>query len=74
MSNELYNNEQLSPEQQQQLQQDLNATILAMAQNPSDAENYHNLAKLYAMNNSFDKVISVYDSLLSIHPDDSQAL
>lgn len=45
-----------------------------MAQNPSDAENYHNLAKLYAMDNKFDKVISVYESLLNIHPDDSQAL
>ena len=58
----------------QQLEQDLNTTILAMAQDPTNAQNYHNLARLYALDEKYDKVTSVYESLLNIHPDDSLAL
>ena len=70
MSEQIDKNEQL----QKDIQHDLNTTIMAMAQDPGNAQNYHTLAKLYAMDNKFDKVISVYESLLNIHPDDGQAL
>ena len=70
MSEKEINKEQL----QKEIDQELNSTILAMAQDPSNADNYHTLAKLYAMDNKFDKVISVYESLLNLHPNDSQAL
>ena len=66
---EIYNNSVKgnSMDKQEQLQQDinrdLNSTILAMAQDPSKAENYHDLAKLYAMDNKFDKVFGKRKSM-----------
>ena len=47
MSEKEINKEQL----QKEIDQELNSTILAMAQDPSNADNYHTLAKLYAMDN-----------------------
>ena len=43
-------------------------TVLKMALNPKNAEHYHELAKYYAADNQYEKVISVYESLLAFMP------
>jgi tetratricopeptide (TPR) repeat protein len=49
-------------------------TVLKMAIEPNNTENYHELAKYYAMASEYEKVISVYESLLQIDSKDMQAL
>ena len=57
-----------------ELEQAIEKTVLKMALDPKNVENYHELAKYYAMDNQFEKVISVYESLLDIDPKDIQTL
>ena len=52
----------------------INEAIMAMAKDPKNAENYHTLAELYLQQQNYDKVMSVLESLLTVHPDDVQAL
>src|SRR5574344_37822 len=49
-------------------------TVLKMALEPNNTDNYHELAKYYAMDNQYEKVVSVYESLLNIDPKDMQTL
>ena len=49
-------------------------TVLKMAMEPKNTDNYHELAKYYALDNQYEKVISVYESLLEIDPNDIQTL
>ena len=49
-----------------ELKQNIQKTVLAMARDPKNTEHYHELAKYYAMQEDYDKVISIYDTLLSI--------
>ena len=59
MSEKEINKEQL----QKEIDQELNSTILAMAQDPSNADNYHTLAKLYAMDNLLACILMpIYDN------------
>ena len=48
--------------------------VLKMALEPNNTDYYHELAKYYAMDNQYEKVISVYESLLEIDPKDMQTL
>ena len=48
--------------------------ILEMAKNPQDAEGYHRLSELYLAQQDYDKVMSVLESLLTVHPNDERAL
>ena len=47
----------------------INEAIMAMAKDPKNAENYHTLAELYLQQQNYDKVMSVLESLLTVHPD-----
>ena len=49
----------------QEIAKKIQATVLLMAKDPKNTEHYHDLAKYYAMNNEFEKVASVYESLFS---------
>ena len=56
------------------LGQRINDAIMAMAKDPQNAEHYHTLSELYLEQQDYDKVMSVLESLLTIHPKDVQAL
>ena len=58
----------------QELNKNIEKTVLKMALEPNNVALYHELAKYYAMDNQFEKVISVYESLLAIDKNDMQAL
>ena len=57
-----------------ELNKAIEKTVLKMAIEPKNTEHYHELAKYYAMDNQYEKVISVYESLLEIDSKDVQAL
>ena len=57
-----------------ELNKAIEKTVLKMALEPNNTEHYHELAKYYAMDNQYEKVISVYESLLEIDPKDLQTL
>ncbi len=57
-----------------EIKKQIDETIMKMAMEPTNPDHYHALANLYALDNNFDKVASVYESLLSIKPDDVNAL
>ena len=52
----------------------IDETMLKMAHEPENTANYHELARLYALQGKYDNVVSIYESLLNIHPNDSQAI
>ena len=52
----------------------INDLIMAMAKDPQNIENYHKLSELYLQMEDYDRVMSVLESLLTIKPDDVQAL
>jgi tetratricopeptide (TPR) repeat protein len=56
------------------IKKSIQKTVLAMAREPRNTEHYHELAKYYAMQEDYDKVVSVYESLLNIDPQDEQAI
>ena len=56
------------------IEKKIQETVLLMAKEPKNTDYYHDLAKYYAMEGSFDKVTSVYESLIEIDPKDIQAL
>ena len=58
----------------EELDKQINEAIMAMAKEPQNAEHYHKLAELYLNQQNYDKVMSVLESLLAIHPNDVQAL
>ena len=58
----------------QELEKAIQKTVLKMALEPNNTEHYHELAKFYALDNQYEKVISVYESLLDIDPKDMQTL
>ena len=49
-----------------ELNKAIEKTVLKMALEPNNTDHYHELAKYYAMDNQYEKVISVYESLLEI--------
>ena len=53
-----------------ELDRAIEKTVLKMAMEPKNTEHYHELAKYYALDNQYEKVISVYESLLEIDPKD----
>ena len=57
-----------------ELEKSIEKVVLKMAMDPKNTEHYHELAKYYAMDNQYEKVISVYESLLDIDPKDMQTL
>ena len=57
-----------------EIEKAIEKTVLKMALEPNNTEHYHELAKYYAMNNQYEQVISVYESLLEIDPKDMQTL
>ena len=57
-----------------ELNKAIEKTVLKMAMEPKNTEHYHELAKYYAMDNQYEKVISVYESLLELDPKDLQTL
>ena len=57
-----------------ELEKAIEKTVLKMAMDPKNTEHYHELAKYYAMDNQYEKVISVYESLLELDPKDLQTL
>ena len=57
-----------------ELNKAIEKTVLKMALEPKNTDHYHELAKYYAMDNQYEKVISVYESLLEIDPKDLQTL
>ena len=61
-------------ENQEEIRQSIQKVVLAMARDPKNTENYHELAKYYALQEDYDKVISVYESLLEIDREDEQAI
>ena len=56
------------------VEKEIKDTILAIAKEPKNVENYHTLANLYAIDSKFDNMISTYETLLQIKPDDVLAL
>ena len=56
------------------LDKQINDAIMEMAKDPQNAKHYHKLSELYLEQQNYDKVMSVLESLLQIHPDDVQAL
>ena len=56
------------------LDKQINDAVMAMAKDPQNADHYHRLSELYLQQQNYDKVMSVLESLLQIHPDDIQAL
>ena len=60
--------------EKKELDRAIEKTVLKMALEPTNVVHYHELAKLYAMDNQYEKVISVYESLLDIDPKDLQTL
>ena len=52
----------------------INDLIMAMAKDPQNIDNYHKLSELYLQMEDYDRVMSVLESLLTIKPDDVQAL
>ena len=60
--------------EKQNLNTQINETMLAMAKEPKNVELYHKLSELYLELQDYDKVMSVLDSLLAIAPDDVRAL
>ncbi len=56
------------------LNKQIEDAILAMAKDPQNTENYHKLSKLYLEQQDYDKVMSVLESLLTISPNDVEAL
>ena len=61
-------------ENKQELEKQINETVLEMAKDPKNTEIYHKLSRLYLELQDYDKVMSVLDSILSINPNDVQAL
>ena len=61
-------------ENQEEIRKSIQKVVLAMAKEPNNTENYHELAKYYAIQEDYDKVISIYETLLSIDPEDEQAI
>jgi len=59
---------------EQEIKQAIQKTVIALAKEPQNAEHYHELAKYYAMQEQYDKVISIYESLLAFNPNDMEAL
>ena len=58
----------------QELNKQIEDAILAMAKDPQNIANYHTLSKLYLELQDYDKVMSVLESLLTISPNDVEAL
>ena len=56
------------------LDRQIEDAILAMAKDPKNTANYHTLSKLYLEKQDYDKVMSVLESLLTIEPNDVEAL
>ena len=56
------------------LDRQIEDAILAMAKDPKNTANYHTLSKLYLEKQDYDKVMSVLESLLTIEPNDGEAL
>ena len=52
----------------------INDLIMAMAKDPQNIDNYHKLSEFYLQMEDYDRVMSVLESLLTIKPDDVQAL
>ena len=61
-------------ENEAEIKQSIQKIVLAMARDPNNTENYHELARYYAMQENYDKVLSIYETLLEIDPNDEQAL
>ena len=61
-------------ENQEYIKKSIQKVVLAMARDPKNTELYHELAKYYAMQEDYDKVVSVYETLLSIDAQDEQAI
>ena len=59
---------------EQEIKQAIQKTVIALAKEPKNPDHYHELAKYYAMLEQYDKVISIYDSLLAFDPNDMDAL
>ena len=58
----------------EELNKQIEELVLKMAQEPHNVDNYHRLSELYLQIEDYDKVMSVLESLLTIKPDDVQAL
>ena len=58
----------------EEIDKKINELVMAMAKEPTNVENYHKLSELYLQIEDYDKVLSVLESLLTIKPDDIQAL
>lgn len=43
-----------------EIEKNIQKTVLKMALEPNNTDNYHDLAKFYALDNQYEKVISVY--------------
>ena len=56
------------------LERQIEDLILAMAKDPKNIANYHALSKLYLELEDYDKVMSVWESLLTLEPNDVEAL
>ena len=48
---------------EQETKQEIQKTVIALAKEPKNPDHYHELAKYYAMQEQYDKVISIYESL-----------
>ena len=59
---------------EQEIKQAIQKTVIALAKDPKNPDHYHELAKYYAMSEEYEKVISIYDSLLAFQPNDIDAL
>ena len=57
-----------------EIDKSIQKTVLKLAMEPKNPVHYHELAKLYAMDNQYEKVISVYETLLTLDPKDLQTL
>ena len=59
---------------EKEIKQEIQKTVIALARDPQNPEHYHQLAKFYAMQEEYEKVISIYENLLAFKPDDIDAL
>ena len=50
---------------EQEIKQAIQKTVIALAKEPKNADHYHELAKYYAMDNQYEKVISVYEKYMA---------
>ena len=59
---------------EQEINKQIQSTILEIAKDPKNTENYHTLANLYGLQSKFDNMISAYESLLQFDSQDVLAL